>query len=517
MSNGYDRDASRHDGSGIDYDQSAGAAPREGRVLADGGTDPEAWSPDGDAPTYGGVKEVKARHYIDAVRAGFDTHGKAGEAMGDHRTTAQRQMAPLAQRSDAPIEQRGKEGNAAKYVYDPDILEGETDTATEATQSDAGSSDGTGPDMTDRFPKDIDEYPAMMPDARHEIDFDAAVPEGVPEYHPSGDEYTDLQMYADVLEQTEEGAFQGKEPLAVQLVGPTGTGKTHAPERLAQERGFGYYEITLKDSIDPADLEGYPNVLSDLTTWTDGSIVEAILSTHVRPTVIVLDEVNRAPKQVRSVFMSLLDKRAAVQLEARGGEEVAANKSNLLVVSTRNPNDGDYEVYQMDPAEKDRLGKPHHINYLGMDAPEKEAGLLADRENVREEWATLLVEAANEVREAAQTDPTDDDPTNTGGGIAGGNNGGNGGNGTDTGYNMEAMVDDPVATRTLLAMARDAALNAAKGRPSPSVKAVRGYLENTYEGDTLDVVLTVFKDKVEGEDPVDPGTSLVDVMTGGDA
>lgn len=475
-------------------------------LMADGGEGADEWTPQQDAPTYGEVTDIKARHYIDAVRAGFDTHTKAAEAMGESRSTASRNMSPLAKRDDSPLI-RGKDGKTVTYRYDPDVVQdgsaGQGGNGSGNGQSGSGQGGTATGGIADQFPQPVSEYPGMMPDNRHNLEHGEAVPDDVPEYHPTGDEYEDLQMYARVLEGLEKEDMDGEEPFSIQMVGPTGCGKTHAPEKVAEERGWAYYEITLKDSIDPSDLEGYPNVLDALTTWVDGKLVEAVLSTRVRETVIVLDEVNRAPRQVRSVFMSLLDNRATIGLEARAGEAVEADKSNMLVVSTRNPNEGDYDVYRMDPAEKDRLGKPHTISYLGESHPGRETDLLTERKGVSEEWAGKAVGAANGVREAA------------GKNTQSGATGMGGGNQNQNGPEMADLVDRGVPTRTLLNMARDAYLNGQAGRPSPSMKAVRGYLENMYDGEALDLVTQVFEDALAGVDPAGGnGNGLLDNQGG---
>lgn len=492
-----------------------GSTDTEPTLMTDGGRDvPDAdeWTPQQDAPAYGGVRSPSKMNWVDAVRAGFTTASTAADAMGKSRPTASKHLNALADDADAPIE-AFRDGNSKVYVYDADLVADDTSgghtTTTTADTDDGGDTTAT-PDTTDAtdpalaagFPKPLDEYASSMPDYRHTFDFDAQVPTDVPEYHPSGNEMDALNDYAHVLEQVDDPDRIGN-PLTLQMVGPTGSGKTHAPEKVAEERGWAYYEITLKDSMDPSDLEGWPNVMQAFTAWIDSTLVEALLCTHDRPTILVLDEVNRAPPAVRSVFMSVLDSRAGVQLESRGGELVAADKSNLLVVSTRNPSDdADYDVYDLDRAQESRLGRRCTVNYLGIDRPDKEADLLVDRQGVSQEWADRAVEAANKVREAAQT------TANAGGGLGGGT--------SSNVSDAEQHIDRGVPTRNLLMMARDAYLAGASGRPGASMYAIRGHLDNDYDGEARDIVGTIFSDKVGGVDPVgDNGNGLLDGIGGG--
>lgn len=484
-----------------------------GRLMTDGGQpDPDEWTPQQDASDYGGVRHPTKMNWIDAVRAGFHTAADAAEAMGRGRSTASKNLNPLAERDDAPLVAY-RDGHTKVYEYDTDVLPddntGGTSGGSSSDDADGDApdaADGTDPALAAGFPKPLDDYHASMPDYRHNFDFDAQVPEGVPEYHPSGDEMEALNDYANVLEQV-DGGDAISSPLALQLVGPTGAGKTHAPKKVADTRDWAYYEITMADSMDPGELEGVPTVMSDFVAWNDAKLVEALLSTHDRPTVLLLDEVNRAPPAVRSVFMSVLDSRASITLSSRGGEEVTADKSNLLVVSTRNPADNpDYDVYDLDRAQESRLGRRCSISYLGMGNPGREATLLVDQQGVSDAWAEGAVAAANEVREAANESAAG------GGAFGGGGGGGGGGSVSDA----ASHIDRGVPTRNLLNMARDAYLSGQAGRPDASMKAIRGHLENDYDGEALDIVETKFADEVAGVDPVgDNGNGLLDGNGGG--
>lgn len=493
-----------------------GDAPSQGterQAMCDGGTDPEAWSPEAadEPPTYGSVKGMSDQQWVQAVYAGFRTRAALADAMNVGATsTVGRNLDPLCDDPDAPVTKR-QDGRKDVYVYTgPDPQQ---QTQGGSGQQAQGSSNGQGGngDATDHgadqvaalltdFPKAPGEYPSAMPDYRHTIDYDEHVPTGVPEYYPSGTEMEDLEMYAHQVEQMDPvdptdpsvGDMAGKEPLAVQMVGPTGCGKTHAAKALAGDKDWAYVEVTMDDDMDPSDLKGYPNFLGDFAVWADGELVEPCMLSQEGNTILVLDEVNRNPRVV-SVLMSLLDSRGTITLDSRSGEEVVLCKENTVVVTTRNPaDDADYEVADLGRAQKNRLGRYNRLDYLGENHPGREAELLATREGVDQGWARNLVDAANEVREAA-------DAAGEGGGDAFGAGGGGGGDGD--GPDMADVVSTAIPTRTLLMMARDGRMAAESGHPSPSRRAVTGYLHNDYEGEALDLVRTVLTDAVEGDDP----------------
>jgi len=463
------------------------------RLCADGGTTPESWRPTDaeEPPTYGSVKSMDGQQWVQAVYSGFTTRDDLSTAMDVAPSTVSRNLGDMAEDPSAPIV-KTREGKQVAFRYDAEAAQGGDGDQGGQQGGGDGSTGGTGGDRgsAGAFPKAPGEYPGSMPDYRHQVDTDEAVPQDVPEYYPSGTEMDDLRMYAHQIRTADPvdpadpsvGDFAGKEPLAVQMVGPTGAGKTHAPKKLAEEEGARYYEVTMKDSVDPSDMEGYPNVLDDLTTWVDGPIVEPLLASREGFTVLVLDEVNRAPPSVRSVFMSVLDKRAALGLPARGGETVHACKENLLVVTTRNPSDSaDYDTYDMDRAQASRLGRYNEVDYLGANHPDREAELVAEREGVDQGWARNLVDAANDVREAADA------------ASQGGAGGGLGDAGNGNGPEPEDIISRGVPTRNLLMMARDARMAADSGHPSPSSYAVDGYLNNDYDGEALDLVRTMFR------------------------
>jgi len=76
---------------------------------------------------------------------------------------------------------------------------------------------------------------------------------------------------------------------------------------------------------------------------------------------------------------------------------------NLIVVSTMNVGQG-HHVEELDLAEQRRLGKKWAIDFLGLNHPDREAQLIADRTKVNQIFASKLVEAANKVRRLANDD-----------------------------------------------------------------------------------------------------------------
>lgn len=237
----------------------------------------------------------------------------------------------------------------------------------------------------------------VMPVARN-YDWDALVPEETVEYLPHDGELDELSA----LIETRETIGQ---PVRALIGGPTGCGKTTLAEYIAAENGWPLFTIQGKYTMREKDLLGSPLIIGGETRWTDGILTKALLASADRPVVLLVDEANRARAQAKSVLFSALDHRAEVTLDGgRGGELIDGDAMNLIVIATINEGDG-YMVEQMDLAEKRRFGAKWNVDYLGIEYPDREAGLVAERSGVSTTFARALVDAANSIRQTA-TDPT---------------------------------------------------------------------------------------------------------------
>ena len=315
---------------------------------------------------YEGEPTMNKKEAYEAIRNGAETNQEIAEYVGlDHRNVGRY----TKQLCDDGALERHRDGNSFVHSIPKNA---ETEPASE-------NADG------------------LMPVSR-DYDWDEFVPnaDDVAEYIPTNGEYESITAQIDAREVTEQLPH-------FRLSGPTGSAKTTLAKWLAAERGWPLFTIQASHSTSGADLLGSPTIgADDETKWVDGTGTKALLCSRERPTVVLLDEVNRAPAEVKDVLYSMLDDRATVELEGgRGGETIAGNPLNLVVISTMNEGVG-HIVEELDHAEQRRLGAKFEIDYLGVNNPGKESALIADRTPVSEAVAEKMVSAANDVRELAK-------------------------------------------------------------------------------------------------------------------
>lgn len=230
-----------------------------------------------------------------------------------------------------------------------------------------------------------------------DYNFADAVPdtEDVYEYIPTNGEWDKLE--AIVANRAEMGTLP-----RVLVSGPSGNGKTTAAEWLAAKNEMAFYEVSLSNAVYEADLLGTTNVVGDETVWEDGPITRALLSSAVRPTVLLIDEANRALPEVANVLMPVLDHRCRVVLTGgRGGETIRGDPRNLIVIGTINEGREYHGTSDMDHAVKRRFKFKFPTDYLGRAHPARERDLIVDRTPAHEGLAELMVEGANDIRDLA--------------------------------------------------------------------------------------------------------------------
>jgi len=307
---------------------------------------------------------------IDAIENGATTINDVADAVGRDYGHVARVLKDLAEDPTSPIT-RERDGRSYRYAV------------AEAAQAPTPTPDATG----------IDDETGVMTAVR-DYDWSTLVPTDVPEYVAHNGEWEEINAMVDARETT--GMAH------VVLGGPTGCGKTHLAERLAFERGLPLFTIQGKYSLNESKLLGSPSISPDgSTVWVDGTLTKAVMASAERPVVLLLDEVNRARPEAKSVLFSALDHRCTVVLDGeRGGEQIVGKAENLIVVATMNEGRGHF-VQELDAAEKRRLGPRFDVDYLGVSYPDREAGLIVERTPVGQNLAGMLVKTANEVRALA--------------------------------------------------------------------------------------------------------------------
>lgn len=188
------------------------------------------------------------------------------------------------------------------------------------------------------------------------------------------------------------------------LSGPTGTAKTLAVRNIATQLDAPFFYIQGSDGLREEDMIGMPTYVGDQTWWSDGKCVKALLSSREQPTVLLLDEVNRAPERAKFVLFNMLDDRCELSIRPRS-ETISGDPMNLIVFATMNEGE-EYIVNGIDRAEKRRLGAKWELNHLGLINPQQEAELITNRTPIYYRLSLQMVKAANELRRMAQDKET---------------------------------------------------------------------------------------------------------------
>lgn len=312
---------------------------------------------------------------INAIEAGNTTSKEIAEFVGLDFRYVGRELKNYCQDDSTPID-RTRPGR--EYVYhieaDDTQAQDEDDDVTVATDEDGL--------MT--VHRDGPAY-----------DWDLRIERNVPEYIEADGEWSMTEALMAARDTTGMCHFR--------LGGGTGCGKTHLARAKSAEHSIPLFTIQAKYALNEAKLLGSPSIAPDGTTvWVDGELTKAVMASRERPVILLIDEVNRARPDAKSVLFAALDDRCEVRLDGeRGGELIQGKAENLIVISTMNEGDGHF-VGELDVAEKRRLGMAFDAEYLGINNPEAEADLVTSRAPVGEELATMLVKTANEIRTLAR-------------------------------------------------------------------------------------------------------------------
>lgn len=167
-----------------------------------------------------------------------------------------------------------------------------------------------------------------------------------------------------------------------------------------------YFEVTMSHAKYAKDLIGHPHIGDDGTTFVKGKITNAVEASNDEPTVLTLDEINRAPTSAKDELYDALDGRVKVSMDEVGGVEIEGTPENLIIISTMNKGSG-HHVEPLDFAEKRRLGSTYYVDFLGKEYADKEIDLIETLTPANEELASEMVRTANDIRTTAENKDTD--------------------------------------------------------------------------------------------------------------
>jgi hypothetical protein len=129
----------------------------------------------------------------------------------------------------------------------------------------------------------------------------------------------------------------------VMLMGQHGVGKSEMIKQFAEEEGKPCLDIRLSQYTE-GDLLGIPRFDEDTKT-TMFFPPKMFYQASVEPCIVFLDELNRATREVRQAVFQLADSYRLGALKMH---------PETQIISACNPDDQDYQVNPLDPAELDR-------------------------------------------------------------------------------------------------------------------------------------------------------------------
>jgi nucleoside-triphosphatase THEP1 len=164
---------------------------------------------------------------------------------------------------------------------------------------------------------------------------------------------------------------QGKVPVAINVIGEAGLGKTSAIMQLGKEMGMQVVKINLSQLEELGDLVGFPIKEFEITnaegksTWINEVQIDAAMKkgykvgakrmSHAAPEWIqgkgeggflLLDDFSRADHRFQQAIMEVLDRQEYISWKL---------PKNWHVLLSSNPDNGDYNVTTLDVAQQTRF------------------------------------------------------------------------------------------------------------------------------------------------------------------
>jgi len=176
------------------------------------------------------------------------------------------------------------------------------------------------------------------------------------------------------------------------LLGPAGSGKTELGIILAKQMGKNVEVLNCGAMTEPRlSLIGNTHFSPDKGTFfSDSRFVKAITTKN---TLVLLDELSRAPKDAFNILLPVLDKRRELVLDEDDGKVVKVAEG-VCFLATANVGIEYTGTSTIDRALKDRFGQVE----VGFPPVDNEIKLLKARTGIPVKFATYLVNIANNQR-----------------------------------------------------------------------------------------------------------------------
>ena len=167
----------------------------------------------------------------------------------------------------------------------------------------------------------------------------------------------------DILDEALENSLDAQgDPQGAQnilLIGEAGTGKTSRVKSWARHRGVNLVQKDAK-TLDPSDMGGIVARKYDTEKGKQTNTATKLTNTEFdqldQPnSVLFLDELNRAPSDVKGSLLTLIQDHVVNDVEAKGGTRLL--KGFLFTIAAINPaSSGKYDVEPLDTAMLSRFG-----------------------------------------------------------------------------------------------------------------------------------------------------------------
>ena len=165
---------------------------------------------------------------------------------------------------------------------------------------------------------------------------------------------------------------QGKRPVAINIEGEAGIGKTSTILQFADEMNMKCVKLSLSQIEEIGDLVGYPHKEFEVCKddgpckWIPESMLQTYIEYKYKPTgnkrmthaapewvqglteggILILDDYTRADSRFMQAAMEIIDRQEYISWKL---------PKDWHVILTTNPDSGDYHVSSLDPAQKTRF------------------------------------------------------------------------------------------------------------------------------------------------------------------